>query len=315
MSDNPLLMLDLDEETFSHFPCYEGKVPAGYWGNWLGVFTKANVWAVNEDIMKIYNQTREERFEYPLKDEHILDWYALLKAIINAKEKFTMASIGSGWGRWLSAGAFASKYCNKDYYLIGVEAEPDHFNWLRYHLEDNRISSDRYRLFNAAASNYCGFCWFYVGKPSNWYGQSVVPDSMVTQKGSQSVGSKVSFNNELIQRVACIDLKEVIGSDYIDYMMLDIQGSEEIFLTEYPDIIQNKIKMINVGTHSHGIEKNLYKFFIDLGWNCLFNIPMNTRVEFNIMKKSLTNISFKTKPIQFGDGVQIWINEKPNPLH
>ena len=311
MIDNPTLIFDLDEETFSHFPYFEGIIPQGYWGNWLGVLTRANVWAFSKEVMDIYNSTRRERFEYPLNDEHILDWYSLLLSVIQAKGKFTVAAIGCGWGRWLSAGAFAAKYSKKDFFLIGVEAEPEHFEWLQIHLKENNITADKYRLIHAAAADYCGNCWFYVGKPASWYGQSMVPDANVISllKESVKIGSTMPYNNETIQRMTCVDLKEVVNNqDLINYMMLDIQGSEELFLTKYPEILQKTVKMINVGTHSPDIEKNLRKFFFCLGWTCIFNIPMNSVVQFNIRKKKSESNSENKKIVKFGDGVQIWSN-------
>jgi FkbM family methyltransferase len=311
MTDNPSLIFDLNEETFSPFPCFEGIIPQGYWGNWLGVLTRANVWAFSKEVMDIYNQTRRERFEYPINDEHILDWYPLLQSVIRAKGKFTMAAIGCGWGRWLSAGAFAAKYLQKDYFLIGVEAEPEHFEWLQTHLNENKINADKYRLIRAAAADYCGNCWFYVGKSSSWYGQSMVHDTSVVAplKESVKIGSTMPYNNETIQRMTCVDLKDVVkNQDLINYIMLDIQGEEELFLTKSPEILQKHVKMVNIGTHSNAIETNLRKFFIELGWTCTFDIPLNSEVQFNIKKGHLIDNPLKTKVILFGDGVQVWIN-------
>lgn len=48
--------------------------------------------------------------------------------------------------------------------------------------------------------------------------------------------------------MTCVDLKEVVkNQDLINYMMLDKHGSEELFLTKYPEILQKTVKMINVG--------------------------------------------------------------------
>ena len=312
-----LLTFDLDETIFTHFPCFEGTIPAGYWGNWLGVLTNANVWAFSKEVMGIYNQTRKERFEYPINDEHILDWYPLLQSIIETNGSFTMAAIGCGWGRWLSTGAFAARYEKKDFFLIGVEAEPQHFEWLQNHLEDNKINADNYRLIHAAASNYCGECWFYVGKSASWYGQSIVSDEQL--KYGADIISKIKFfvklhylqkfNNERLQRVACVDLKEILGNNkLINYMMLDIQGEEESFLTAYPEILQKHVKMVNIGTHSHTIENNLREFFSERGWTCLFDIPMNSVVQFQIKSDMSEKSQEKMNSITFGDGVQIWIN-------
>lgn len=184
-------------------------------------------------------------------------------------------------------------------------------------MADNNIGSDKYRLIQAAASDNCGKCWFYIGKPASWYGQSIVSDEEITShsdiflkiKDFLKIKSLQNFNNEMIQRVPCVELKEIIrNQDRVDYMMLDIQGSEEVFLTKYPEILHKHIKMINVGTHSNTIEKNLRSFFSDLGWTCTFDIPMNSTVRFNISNDQNSGSKPKIKDITFGDGVQIWHN-------
>jgi hypothetical protein len=117
--------------------------------------------------------------------------------------------------------------------------------------------------------------------------QSKRTDAIVVSpiKESVKIGSIMSYNNETIQRMTCVDLKEIVKNQgFINYMMLDIQGSEELFLTKYPEILQKTVKMINVGTHSNTIENNLRKYFSDLGWKCTFDIPMNSEVRFNIKR-------------------------------
>jgi len=317
--ENDSLIFDLDENVFSRFPSYEGITPGGYTKNFLGILTRGNFEVYSKEWTEVISKTREERITYPDSSELILDWYPLLQSVIAAKETFSMAAIGAGWGRWLSAGAFAAKYLSKDYFLIGVEAEPDHFLWMKEHMKDNNIDSTKYRFIPAAAANYCGHCWFYVGKPASWYGQSMVSEEMVKMptpaniilkiKDLLKIQSRMTYNGETIQQVRCVDLQEVIGTiDRLDYMMLDIQGSEELFLTKYPKILQNRVKMVNIGTHSNSIENNLRKYFSDLGWTCTFDIPLNSEVRFNIKGKNSKNNSHMINTIQFGDGVQVWTN-------
>ena len=56
---------------------------------------------------------------------------------------------------WLAAGAALAAQTGRDYRLLGLEAEPRHFQWMLRHFKQNNISEDRYIALNAAA----------VGKP------------------------------------------------------------------------------------------------------------------------------------------------------
>ena len=312
MSNNQPMILDLDEGIFATFPPFEGITPGGYTRDFMGVLTRGYFWVYPEEFTEAIGKTRKERITYPDDHELILDWYPFLQSVIAAKGKFTIAAIGAGWGRWICAGAFAAKYLSKDYFLIGVEAEPDHFRYMKQHMKDNNIDRKKYRLILAAATNYCGHCWFHVGNPTRWYGQSLVSEKALKEITPTSIilkildllniRSRIMYEGRAVQRMPCVDLKEVVrNQNYIDYMMLDIQEAEEMFLTRYPEILQKTVKMVNVGTHGNTIENNLRKYFSDLGWTNTFDIPMNSKVRFNIGEK-------RTDTIQFGDGVQVWVN-------
>ena len=93
--------------------------------------------------------------------------------------------------------------------------------------------------------------------------------------------------------------------------MVTIEGSTNRSipcLLEYPEILKKTVKMINVGTHSNTIENSLRCYFSDLGWTCTFDIPINSKVRFEMNKGQGAGNPDKIKEITFGDGVQVWIN-------
>lgn len=51
------------------------------------------------------------------------------------------------------------------YCLVGIEAEPTHFRWLRQHMLDNDIEFHRAELVNAAVAREDGVVWFHMGEP------------------------------------------------------------------------------------------------------------------------------------------------------
>ena len=50
-----------------------------------------------------------------------------------------MIELGAGWGKWIVSGAVAARRCGIDSLVIGVEAEPEHYKWMREHLVDNDV--------------------------------------------------------------------------------------------------------------------------------------------------------------------------------
>src|SRR5436309_9982424 len=160
----------VDTSILRRFTPWSGTVPAGYFAYFLGNITRADYWAFSPEIRATYAYERFESFLRPSLDDNIFDWLALLEAVADSEQGFTMAAMGAGWGRWLVAGAFAARQLAKaPVQLIGVEAEPTHFQWMLQHFADNRLDTTAHELIEAAASARSGEAWFYVGRPDAWY--------------------------------------------------------------------------------------------------------------------------------------------------
>lgn len=295
----------IHSQPLQQFRCWSGRVRKGYWANWLGVMTRADFWKFSEKIRGQYERDREESFQYPLTDEGVMDWYAMLEAVLSARGTFNMVALGAGWGRWLSGGAFAATQLGLEYRLVGVEAEPAHFEWMKLHFEENGIPSNRCRLIHAAASGQSGHCWFYTGDSDSWYGQSIVSDELLAASRETPLGQEVAHEGHHVRRIPTVDLAAVLeGSrEPIDYMHMDIQGAEFEFLQSRKDLLDRDVKLVNIGTHSEEIEMDLRKLFGELGWIRRIDITLNSQVPARFDAGG-------GRDIAFGDGVQVWQNPK-----
>jgi FkbM family methyltransferase len=277
------------------FQPWSGTVPAGYFAYFLGNITRADYWAFSPDIRQLYDRARFEAFSGPSLDDNVLDWLVTLEAVADAKGEFVMIALGAGWGRWLIAAAMAAKQrggirCR----LVGVEAEPTHYQWMREHFRDNGIDPAEHDLIEAAASGRSGDAWFYFGKPSSWYGQSLIRDESLDWDGR---GTEIDYNGERARRVRTVDIQELTRRyPRVDYLHMDIQGAELEFLASRPEVLNRHVKRVLVGTHSAEIERGLGKLFNELEWTCQYDVPMNGSVVVD------------SKVVTLGDGVQVWIN-------
>ena len=62
-----------------------------------------------------------------------IEWIGTLKAVDTATKTFAVAELGAGWGPWLIASAIAAKHKGiKDVFLVGVEADDQHFTCLGF---------------------------------------------------------------------------------------------------------------------------------------------------------------------------------------
>jgi hypothetical protein len=161
---------------FTAFKRFQGVVPPGNHANFLGVMTR-NEFAAGI-ITALGHRLPEPGYfqaDYPAFSEEYFEWVDLLEAVLDAREAFTMIELGAGYGRWLVNAWAAAKQQRNDLRitLVGVEAEPTHFTWLKQHFEDNGLDSAEHRLIEAAIDARDGVVNFYVGKPDEWYGQRI----------------------------------------------------------------------------------------------------------------------------------------------
>jgi FkbM family methyltransferase len=297
----PLLVVGA--EIFERFGATPMTVPPGFFGDWLGVLTRSDVHSSSEDpaVAEALKGERHGAFPPPTTSELLLDWEPLLEAEELAGPKFTAVALGAGWGRWIVGCAFAAMKRGRDYHIVGVEAEPQHFAWMERHLADNKIAPEKARLINAAVNSYTGTCWFMVGDPTANYGQSVVSDAQY-----KSAGFQRDLRSMGLQAIAmpCVDLSEVFdGLERVDYLHMDIQGSEADVLLAQPDLLDERVATVNIGTHSKTIERRLRRHFTAQGWLCRYDIEMSSTIMACVEGD-------EPSPITFGDGVQVWENPR-----
>jgi FkbM family methyltransferase len=289
----------LSSELFHRFRAFSGRVPPGFFVNWLGVLTRSTVWPFPPDIQALYARDRDEQAKYPLDDEHVLDWVPLLEAVVSSRGRFRMVALGAGWGRWLTAGAFAARQLGLTFHITGVEAEPDHLAWMQQHMQDNSIPPQSYRLVHGAAAATPEPCWFPVASPE-WYGQSIVAtDATAAADPGQD---EIVVRDRRLRKVQSVTIEHVISGDAIvDYLHMDIQGTEYGFLSRDPDRLRRYVRVVNVGTHSDAIERRLRRLFEKLGWQSRYDVQIGTQADLMLDGQMVARV-------EFGDGVQVWSN-------
>jgi FkbM family methyltransferase len=112
------------------------------------------------------------------------------------------------------------------------------------HFAENGFDPSHYRLIEAAAS---GTCRFAVGGSQAWYGQSIVKDE------DHTTG---------VRTVRAVTIQDILEeASPLDYLHMDIQGAELEVLSSHPDLLDDQVRLINVGTHSAEIEVGLRELF------------------------------------------------------
>ncbi len=245
--------------------------------------------------------------EINLKNQGVFEWLDICETVDLAKDQYTFVELGAGFGRWSViaygiAALLRSLKCN----LILVEAEPTHVLWAKEHLTMNNIPRESYKLFSGAVDRCSGYVWFAEGKPSAWYGQSIIENQSRPimkariKKFLQRYGyaSGVSIW-EGHQPVRSYSLSRILKSaKQVDLIHMDIQGKEYEVLEAALAEVTRKVRRVHIGTHSNLIEKNLRELMNSAGWQ---NIRDYERDQTQ---------STPFGPMFFDEGIQTWMNPK-----
>jgi FkbM family methyltransferase len=287
---DPRFDIMVHDPAFHPFVHWHGMVDPGLAVSWNGALTRGEFAG--------WNTHEEEYFakpSLPSKDnDEYAEWVALMQSILDARrrdEHFTAVELGAGWGRWIVNGAvlidvakeLGEGFEGMTYHLVGVEAEPRHFEWMKQHLSENDVMTTDARLYQAAVAAEDGEVEFQVGNAAEWYGQSIArPQETVETTKVEAV----SLATVLTPIVRC------------DFLDLDVQGSELEVLAACPDFLVNKVARVFVGTHSYENELGCRALFAGLHWFCEDDYSLNG------------NRWTRWGWAKFGDGVQVWRNPR-----
>lgn len=258
--------------------CWKGFVPRGFEADFLGTLTRSETFVQVDGLPDAaYVRTTHPKMqgEYP-------QYVDLLESINLAQHTFTMIELGAGYGRGLVRAAAYLRRARPalEFRLIGVEAEPQHFRWMKQHFQDNGLNPDEHTLIQAAVAARSGQAKFHARKPGEWYGQAII-----------------SYTGQDVLKVPTVDLGSLLEPlQVVDLIDIDVQGVEAEVLSTARDLLPGKVRRIHVGTHSAEIEAELRRLFHQLGWVCLNDFPCRSRSE------------TAYGPIEFQDGVQTWLN-------
>jgi FkbM family methyltransferase len=279
---------------FDRFGDFEGWAEPGFERSFYG--SNIRDWLYT-GTSKGLTDRRYVRVGHPPVDEEYFEWIALLTSVIHAQHRFVFAELGAGWGRWMVSAAAACRQQSVPFSLIGVEPEPSHFDWLRMVLADNDINPEEHELFLGAVGTRDGeLILAGPDEPRTAYGNRTIDQ--------QQLASWENIKGYIFRPVTSVTLEALFSKhDTIDLVDMDVQGTEGEIVSEGIDVLNRKVRMIHIGTHSAAVEAELTAVFTAHRWLKAFSFRSQTT----------TNTLFGA--VTFGDGVQTWVNPRWPKLH
>lgn len=223
---------------------------------------------------------------WQVEGEELFEFIDLAESAKAAKDAFTVADLGAGFGRWLVYAELFRQVFNptvKGKY-IGIEGDPTHYAWMVQHFKDNGLDPADHDLRCAVVANKKFVRFMKNTTPAEWYGQGICqtfdPDIPASLRWALSLPTI---------------LKPYEKIDLID---ADLQGIElDVFLPAI-NVLNHKVARIHIGTHSPEIESGMRDLFTHHGW-----IPHWDFAGMGVRQTPYGAVSFQ-------DGAQSWINPR-----
>lgn len=251
-----------------------------------------------------------ERLQLPVPDDgfhaEAIEYIAVTDALqrFQKQSSFCAVEIGAGWGPWITlAGVIARQRGVEQIKLVGVEASDRRFSLMSRHLQTNGlrpaecVSEDMLydsvftRLFNGAIWTHDGEIWFPEADVVDMGAAASESDQPADYRGAK-------LNNKAI---ACKKLDTLLHDmGCIDFMHIDIQGSELELIHDQIDWLSTNVKTLMIASHSRPIEGRLIELLFSKDWQLHREKPC--RVDW------YKNVSMVGKTMV--DGSQYWLNRK-----
>jgi FkbM family methyltransferase len=227
-----------------------------------------------------------------------IEWLGLLRSAADARGSYVAMELGAGYAPWLVAGAAAARHLDiESVRLYAVEADSDHFAFMRQHFLDNGLDPDEHTLLNVAAGAEAGTARWPRKKntPFEWAArpareQNVLDARYNGDRLEQSVEVPVFAVTELIEREPRWDLVHI-----------DLQGWEGEVCAAAAKAMDQRVRRMVVGLHSRKLEGEILALFHSLGWVLENEKP--TRFVYQSGAATVENMAVL-------DGVQVWRNPR-----
>ena len=200
----------------------------------------------------------------------IAEWAAALRAVelASPSNRFTMIELGCGWGCWMNNTGVAARRRGLAVTLIGVEGDPGHIGFAREAAAANGFAAADVALYHGIASGRAGQALFprQVQAGTAWGLEPIFHADPEQVEAAVASGAYAAL--------PMLPLADVIGAHArIDLLHVDIQGGEADLVADCMNVLDERVAMLLIGTHSRQIEGALFERLQSAGWRLEIERP------------------------------------------
>lgn len=222
------------------------------------------------------------------------------------QSQLSVVELGAGWGPWVSLGAVnAARLGFPKVSIVAFEADAVRYAAMRKHLSINAITPEHaepfgeqggreWRLHHAAAHWEDGVLYWPAASNVHDAGMAAIHDA---DAASDYRGLQI----ETVEVKATSVAGAIEHLPVVDFMHIDIQGGEADLIPRLLDVLEAKVRVLFIGTHSRKIEGDFIELLGSRGWDLYRERPC----QFYPMSEAPT-LTGRT----YMDGAQLWVNKR-----
>ena len=240
-----------------------------------------------------------------------VEYAALAAAINSAHETFRIVEIGAGWAPWAVAGIVQARRRGLRAMGLAVEADAQRSQWAMQHAADNEVSAEfitgtpeqiaqrlrepfddvELRVVQAAGWHTSTILQFPELDEGDMGGAVwTLPGTDVDYRGAH-------LSHVDVPTAAIADLLDTC--ELTDLLHIDVQGVEFDLIQPASDVIQQKVRLMAIGTTDRLTEGRLQDHFLPRGWGLAIDEPC--KAVFTMTHPTLAGFTVQ-------DGTQLWEN-------
>jgi FkbM family methyltransferase len=288
---------DADVAVLETFRNPDAKPEAGFVVDFLGGRTRAtSLWDV---ARKLEGQV----LGLPVPSDYHAEapeWIGVLRSVQSAGGSWVGMELGAGFGPWIVAGGNAARRKGiAEIRLCAVEADPQHFEFLRQNLEDNGFDPGQHRLLKAAVGTQAGTAFWPAMEDSreDWGSRPVLRDA-----SGASLTDHLGRTWSKTVPVPIVAMSDLIESEpQWNMVHIDVQGHEFAICQSCIEKLNERVHWIIVGTHSRKLDGEMIGLLWSAGW--LLENEKPSKFRFSASAASLEAMTIV-------DGIQVWKNPR-----
>ena len=231
---------------------------------------------LNQEFNTMIDKRESDTIERGNIPERHFERYAIASIIETIKSKDAVfVEVGAGYGEWCLAfdGLIRNRIVPKNVkstpLCIGIEPDPNHYEWLKEHFEYNEIKG---RCLDAVVSDIDG--WVRINKnskPDYDYGQTILNHG-ADKRTAMGALQYVLQNTMKVMSYTMDRAMWQMRTKHIDLVHIDVQGAEDKVISGASELISSgNMDYLIIGTHGdrkHGKVKVMleryYDFVVDI---------------------------------------------------